>query len=445
MIVRLGSKKLIRIQAFSAAEILLLLYISSIIIISMVPSGNIVSKGFGLLMLFYFLIFQVIWEKKKIYLSRENNYIGIWLFFCLLSTLFALDIHLVAVKFATLIQLVLLFIAGYSMILQDDRIRIEHIFYTIIFSVVITYAYGVSTQGTMSGMVYQNRLASTAGDPNILAVFGAFAFLFSLYLFLIQKRWQIRVFLSGIVVFLIYGIIKTQSRQGILLIIISSVLYLILNNLHKLKHLVNRRKFIIRIFMILAIVLIAIVIAFYFFRKSEYYARFNALVTFLKLTMKSSNSYLAKVIDHSAYERRQLARYGVLIWLDHPLFGIGLDNFRVMIKHYWPISRPLYSHNNYIELLSSIGTFGAIAYYLIYASIFTKLITLRKKLELHSKELILVHIFITAMLSLMAVEFVTVSYYTKFAWILFLIILAFSKRISHQLSDQKQDLAIEAE
>lgn len=442
MILKAGKTQLFRINSLPLAEILLLLYIGSIIIISMIPFGNIVSKGFGLLLLFYFIIFQVIWEKKKFYLSRENNFIAIWLFFCLISSFFAKDINLVAGKIATVFQLTLFFITGYSIILQG-KMQVKHIFYTFLISVVLIFAYGIITQDTMSVMVYKNRLSSTAGNPNTLAIFGAFAYLFTMYLFLIEKRRINKMILLALIFFLIFGIVRTQSRQGIILVVVSSVLYMIISNLYKLQHIENRGKFVLKFLLILSIAIVAIAIAFYFFKKSDYYFRFQALVSFLKLTLKSSNDNIAKMIDYSAYERKQLMHYGIKMWLDHPVFGVGLDNFRVIVKQYWPISNRLYSHNNYIELLSTTGTFGALAYYAIYVSIFMKLFSLRNKLTLHSKELKLINIFITAILSLMAVEFVTVSYYTKLTWILFLIILAFTDRLSMEKEAQQEDIYIE--
>ena len=442
MILKAGKTQLFRINSLPLAEILLLLYIGSVIIISMIPFGNIVSKGFGLLLLFYFIIFQVIWEKKKFYLSRENNFIAVWLFFCLISGFFAKDINLVAGKIVTVFQLILFFITGYSIILQG-KVQVKHIFYTFLISVVLIFAYGVITQDTMSVMVYKNRLSSTAGNPNTLAVFGAFAYLFTMYLFLIEKRRINKIILLALILFLIFGIVQTQSRQGIILVVVSTILYVFISNLYKLQKTGNRRKLTLRILLTASIALLVIAVAFYYFKKTDYYFRFQALVSFLKLTLKSSEVDITKMIDYSAYERKQFIRYGIKMWLDHPVFGIGLDNFRVIIKQYWPISNPLYSHNNYVELFSTIGTFGTFAYYAIYGSIFQKLFVLRKKLVMHSKELKLIHIFITAMLSLMAVEFVTVTYYKKFAWILFLVILAFTDRLSMEKQAQQKDVCIE--
>ena len=145
--------------------------------------------------------------------------------------------------------------------------------------------------------------------------------------------------------------------------------------------------------------------------------------------VRSSSVNFAKIIDYSAYERSQFIIYGIKIWLDNLFFGVGLDNFRIIIRQYWPISNPLYSHNNYIELLSTIGTFGMLAYYSIYYFVITRLAKLLKTHILTSQQIKLVHIFLTAIMSLMVVELVTVSYYRKYTWVILLVIIGFSDKL----------------
>jgi O-antigen ligase len=157
----------------------------------------------------------------------------------------------------------------------------------------------------------------------------------------------------------------------------------------------------------------------------------QALISFVKISVGSSSDNITKMIDYSAYERKKLMLFGIKMWLDHPLIGVGLDNFRVVIKEYWPISNRLYSHNNYIELLSTIGTIGMVVYYGIYLSIIKKLNAILKKLDNDNKNIKLTHIFITAMLSLMILDVVTVTYYTKFTWILFMVILGYIDKLSN--------------
>ncbi len=218
-----------------------------------------------------------------------------------------------------------------------------------------------------------------------------------------------------------------------LIILVSAIVLLILNYFSEYKKSDNKSRIIIRSSLILLFSIVIIGIVVYYFRQSDYYYRVQALITFVKISLGSTSDNITKMIDYSAYERKKLISFGIRMWLDHPLIGIGLDNFRVVIKDYWPISNRLYSHNNYIELLSTIGTVGTIVYYSIYYSIFKKITQVSKKSEYfaNNHNIKLIHIFITAMVCLMVLELVTVTYYSKFTWILLMIILGYIDKLSN--------------
>ncbi len=429
MIAKFGKIRIASLKLPSINELLLLFYISSIILISMVPIGNIISKIIGLILLYFFFI-SVLKSGKKIHISREVYFIFGWLLICLISGFVASDIKLVYGRIFTILQLLIFFIVGYSIIFQGN-IRVNAIFYVFIISVVIAFLYGLITQENTALVVTRNRIVGTAGDPNQIAVFGAFSILFAVYLVIIEKNRLLKLFIMILITILIIGIVKTQSRQGILLIIVSTITFLIVSNADQFKKSDKKSKIIFRLLLTLVISFIVISVVIYFFKQSDYYYRVQALISFVKISFGSSSDNITKMIDYSAYERKKLMLFGIKIWLDHPLIGVGLDNFRVVIKEYWPISNRLYSHNNYIELLSTIGTIGMVVYYGIYLSIIKKLNAILKKLDNDNKNIKLTHIFITAMLSLMILDVVTVTYYTKFTWILFMVILGYIDKLSN--------------
>ncbi|MCJ7801060.1 MAG: hypothetical protein MUP82_01730 [Candidatus Marinimicrobia bacterium] len=345
MTLKFGKYQIFKITTLYLVEILLLLYISSIIIISMMPIGNIISKGLGLLFLFYFLLISVFWSNGKISINKEFKFIIVWLFFCVLSGLFALKIDLVFDKLLTIIQLILFFVAGYTVILKG-KITEKQIFYTFILSTIIVILYGISTYEPVSGFAYKNRIASTTGNPNNLAVFGSFAYIFCLYLIVNERKVVKILFLLILLSIIIYGIVNTHSRQGIVMLMGSTIVYGIIRTVHNYKNSINKLKF-LRTGIIITIGIV--VISFFGFQylvDSAYYFRIKTLLSFAKIGINSSTVNMAKVVDYSAYERSQFIIYGVKIWFDNLFFGVGLDNFRVIIKKYWPISNPLYSHNN---------------------------------------------------------------------------------------------------
>lgn len=63
--------------------------------------------------------------------------------------------------------------------------------------------------------------------------------------------------------------------------------------------------------------------------------------------------------------RWQLVMIGWNVFLDNFLFGVGFDNAGVVVGNYFGISY-FYTHNNYIELLASLGITGFSLYYLLH-------------------------------------------------------------------------------
>lgn len=65
-------------------------------------------------------------------------------------------------------------------------------------------------------------------------------------------------------------------------------------------------------------------------------------------------------VDGSTQERMYLMQQGVQVWKEHPFLGVGWNNFR-----YYNDAQ-LYAHNNYIELLASLGIVGFLLYYAMF-------------------------------------------------------------------------------
>lgn len=65
-------------------------------------------------------------------------------------------------------------------------------------------------------------------------------------------------------------------------------------------------------------------------------------------------------IDVSTQERMYLIDKATSVWLDHPILGVGWDNFRE--NNILNVS----AHNNYMEMLASLGVIGFVLFYLIF-------------------------------------------------------------------------------
>ncbi len=100
----------------------------------------------------------------------------------------------------------------------------------------------------------------------------------------------------------------------------------------------------------------------------------------------------------STGERRYFIELGWNYFTSNPLFGYGLDNFRLIARSY--------SHNNYIELLFGVGLVGAIIFYSIYYNLLKKIKVM--------KDNNLKVIFLTYILILLVTDLAQVSYGNKF-------------------------------
>ncbi len=426
MDVNAGFLKANKISEFKFHDILLLLYISSVLIISALPMGNLISKILGLLLIVYFIIFRMIWNNQKIIINNQILFCIIWFFFCVISGYVATDFSLFANKLFTIFQLIIFLIIGYSL-LKNDSLDIKYIIIVIFVSSIFLFVVGIRGQNP-SPFFTGGRMASTTGNANTLASYGAFSVLLSIYLFFIFKNKLIKIILFALQIFICYGILETRSRKGIIVVILGLIIFVLLNNIHKIFSKRIKIKSILSFVTILVVLITVVIFGFDKFKKSDYYQRFQRLTNYMQSRRRSSD--LTRIIDYSAYERQRFVKYGLKMWSDNPVLGVGLDNFRANINNYWISSRKAYAHNNYVELLADIGIFGFIAFYLIYLSILGKLFSLRKRYRFDLKSFKLINLFLTIMICRLIQELALVTYYEKFNWILLLIILVFAERMT---------------
>ena len=98
--------------------------------------------------------------------------------------------------------------------------------------------------------------------------------------------------------------------------------------------------------------------------------------------------------------------------MENPLLGYGLNNYHLF---HWS---GVYSHNNYIEVLVSLGIIGFIIYYSIFINSATVLIKKREYLKP-------IHFLLAfSILSSFVFGYGMVQFYSKGIWILMGVILA---------------------
>lgn len=104
--------------------------------------------------------------------------------------------------------------------------------------------------------------------------------------------------------------------------------------------------------------------------------------------------------------RFDMIKIGIERFKQKPLIGYGLGNYRVFLNE--AIGYSTYSHNNFIELLVSVGLIGFIIYYAIYIYIIRRLV-----INYYS-EVDLAALLLAMMIGLLIIEIGLVSYYSTF-------------------------------
>ena len=119
-------------------------------------------------------------------------------------------------------------------------------------------------------------------------------------------------------------------------------------------------------------------------------------------------SFLSGEKNVSDLTRERMIEFGLELFKQHPFFGYGLSNYGVYYGG-------TYSHNNFVEVVVSLGLFGFILYYLMYGiPIATLLHKWFKARRLESENIML--------LLLLVVDLVfgygMVQFYGKSSWLL---------------------------
>lgn len=127
-------------------------------------------------------------------------------------------------------------------------------------------------------------------------------------------------------------------------------------------------------------------------------------------------------IDHSSWLRLQFIKIGIEQFLETPLFGIGIDNARLLLMEHFGYTT--YLHNNYVELLASGGLVGTGLFYSIYIYI---LLNLKRIWYKHASELA---VALSIMIMLLIMDFGGISYYSKMKYFYLMVCYIIATMIS---------------
>ena len=302
--------------------------------------------------LFYFVFFInliffcfCVFSNLKVKIEPFLYFYMVFFAWCLLSMFWSRDFSLAFDMIGRLIVLILCFLICINLNNEKNSLLLGGYFglVTGLFLNLLLIPF--------EGSYIVGRFSGTTINPNHIALFSSFV----LFLTVIMKKHFSKLFIYLVMLLCILLIIQTGSRKGVLLALIVIALFTF-----KL----DEKTF---SFSYVTAFTIPLLFSFLlmFFNLDYLSTVHSSFERFYDLTQVNINDVTdSSSGDSSSRWRLIFIIEGFNLFLNNPITGIGLDNFKTIF------SVELYSHNNFIELLSTLGSVGLILYYLFYFILF---------------------------------------------------------------------------
>lgn len=376
----------------------LMIFISSLIIFDLesnVAYSNFINVSFwGVFVIIYIFDNRVKLHKNPIF-SR-------YLFFAIyafLTIFWAYDVNLV-LNYS--LRLIVITINIYILFILLHEYDLKHAFLIgIIIGAIYNYLLAFNIITPNFEIFEFGRFLGSVGNPNklskimLLSVFAS-----SMLLVMKERKLIVKLLLILNVILALYVIFLTASKQAIILAPLFILFSFKLNGL-KIRNLT----FYICFFLLLFYITLD------FLPMDEIFSNYDRIVYRLE---KFIDTLSGVDSGASTRERKELVIQGLNLFYDHPVFGVGMNNFRLFFGKY--------AHNNYLELLVGVGLIGAIIFYSLYYIIIKKI---NGMVSSKAKKLFYTMIFV-----LLIMDLVTVTYLDKM--VIFTLLFIYTFTLNHQ-------------
>lgn len=284
---------------------------------------------------------------------------GVFVTFVAMSALYAEDAGIVINYLVTMVvQLVIIY-----MLLLGVKNKRDIEMMLILFAVAIVYegVYILINIDTKLFALERIGQASTGNwNSNSIGMMMTVQIILDLYFLKKTKRWAAKICLLSMIALSGYLVVVTASRKAIIMLVMALCIDRILSNPRKL---VRNLLFIC---LAVSIILWAIFEIPYLYELIGW--RIDGLTAILTGT---------GTVDSSTLLRQKYITFGYDSFLKSPIFGYGMDNFRVLLQRY--MGKSTYSHNNFVELAVGLGLVGLSVYYSIFLYTADCYLKIRKK------------------------------------------------------------------
>lgn len=338
--------------------------------------------------------------------------------YCILSSLWAINPANSFSKGITIIQIILCMTVIYSHYYRSFQPQvllsiIEYSGYMIALYYISFFGLGYIKNSLMHGSRIENAFA----NANTIGMTCAISLVIGIYFLLYINQKQV-IKLPFMIVLL--AIVAATASRKALAIVVLGVLFLFLFKYQSK----NILKTVVR-WLFIGVTLIAI---FMFILSFPIFDGVNHRMEGLIAAIMGNGG-----IDNSTYLRQQFIKIGLEQFWETPLFGIGIDNARLLLMQHFGYTT--YLHNNYVELLASGGVIGTSIFYSIYIYIIYKL---KMNWKNYTTEKVAVLLLVLLQLTM---DFGVVTYYSKstyFYIMAFFLFIKYRDRVKVNCNDNKK-------
>lgn len=385
-------KKRIEISLF---ELLLFLYLATYFAHNTNGAEELINK-------FFFVIFGI-YSLIRIKLVNNNKGIGylIWfltfLTYAFSSCLWAQNSRSVFSTITVYAQIVILIIGETEYVTNIDKV--EKLMKLFVLAVTYSLIVLFIKEPNMLNWFPEGDLNPNGWHKNAYSYILYISSLIMIY-FKYKYKYNKYIFIS-----LLFAIclLFCNSRKAILMLIMALAFFIVLNSKKPI------------IFFRNTIIALAILVGMFFLLLNNRY-----LYSLIGFRFQETLNYFTGrgYIDFSTRERVYLMEYAIELFFEHPIAGIGLDNFAYLLGGVY--SKSVYSHNTYLELLSCLGLIGfSLYYYFLF-----RLLVICVKSLIREKDIISSWCVTMITVSLIF-DYLQITYNTVYVHFLYLIIYWF--------------------
>lgn len=388
----------IRRRLNSKYKLMILAYLVAVTLLSYQQGLTIAARATGFLLGGGFL-FLAATSGRKVSIPLSYRIWIAWFFFALFTSTQADYPDLAALKILTLVQIVPIAFVLTNYLLWSDSNRFYWL--GLVFCALASCAMVLMFPRTFSDM--SGRVFGPLGNANAFGVMLVTALIFVMVGALCERRLLAKLLYLAAAGLLFSVELETGSRQAIIGTVVGGFMIIAC-------YVYGTRAGLKGVLVSVAILVVLLPVAYSIASTSKYWYRMEVAIMASKGDTTDA--------DSSLLGRMWLYQRAWEVAVDHPVFGAGLDNFRMAAGQKIGMRIGTYSHSNYMEILASTGFPGFIIYFSILWHWYKTLYRSRH-LMLHKESFGRYTQVVAITVAYSIMDFTSVSYYDKCAWLVY--------------------------